>query len=68
MARHLACAERARAELPFLGGFGGAWVGGFAYARGGWPGTVALLLAVQALGWAIAWRFMPPARPLPATG
>ena len=52
----------------YLGGFGGAWVGGFAYARGGWPGTVALLLGVQALGWAIAWRFMPPPRVPPVVG
>ena len=52
----------------YLGGFGGAWVGGFAYARGGWPGTVALLLGVQALGWAIAWRFMPPPRVPPVAG
>ena len=42
----------------YAGGFCGAWLGGFAYAHGGWPGTVALLLAVQALGWGVAWRFI----------
>ncbi len=44
----------------YSGGFAGAWLGGVAYTWGGWPGTVALLAAVQALGWAIGWRFMPP--------
>ncbi|MBS0317581.1 MAG: MFS transporter [Proteobacteria bacterium] len=44
----------------YSGGFAGAWLGGFAYAHGGWPGTVALLVATQALGWIVAWRFMPP--------
>ena len=43
----------------YAGGFCGAWLGGLAYARGGWPGTVALLVVTQALGWAIAWRFIP---------
>lgn len=50
----------------YAGGFCGAWLGGVAYAHGGWPGTVALLVATQALGWAVAWRFM--AAPLPARG
>ena len=44
----------------YAGGFCGAWLGGMAYAQGGWPGTVALLLATQALGWWVAWRFMAP--------
>ena len=48
----------------YSGGFCGAWLGGIAYAHAGWPGTVALLLATQALGWAIAWRFI--AAPAPA--
>ena len=42
----------------YAGGFCGAWVGGVAYAHGGWAGTVALLVATQALGWWVAWRFM----------
>lgn len=42
----------------YAGGFCGAWLGGMAYAQGGWPGTVALLLATQGLGWWVAWRFM----------
>ncbi len=42
----------------YTGGFCGAWLGGVAYAHGGWSGTVALLLATQALGWWVAWRFM----------
>lgn len=47
----------------YTGGFCGAWLGGIAYAWGGWPGTVALLVATQALGWWVAWRFMAgPAR------
>ncbi|WHZ10861.1 MAG: putative MFS-type transporter [Burkholderiaceae bacterium] len=47
----------------YAGGFCGAWLGGVAYAHGGWPGTVALLLATQVLGWGIAWRFIAaPAR------
>lgn len=49
----------------YTGGFCGAWLGGIAYAHGGWDGTVALLVAVQALGWWVAWRFMgPPAAPM----
>lgn len=50
----------------YAGGFCGAWLGGVAYARGGWAGTVALLLATQALGWAVAWRFMAGPRAAPA--
>ncbi len=42
------------------GGFAGAWMGGLAYAGGGWLATVALLMGTQLLGWAIAWRYMPP--------
>ena len=49
----------------YSGGFLGAWLCGFAYTHGGWPGTVAALVATQALGWLIAWRFLPGlARPL----
>lgn len=40
------------------GGFAGAWACGIAYSHGGWPATVALLLATQALGWLVAWRFV----------
>jgi len=43
----------------YCGGFAGAWGGGIAYTLGGWHATVATLIAVQALGWLIAWRFMP---------
>ncbi len=43
----------------YCGGFTGAWVCGIAYTWGAWPGTVAALLISQALGWLIAWRFMP---------
>jgi MFS family permease len=43
----------------YCGGFSGAWVGGVAYTLGGWPGTVAVLFATQAIGWGIAWHFMP---------
>lgn len=50
----------------YAGGFTGAWLGGYAYAQGGWTGTVALLLATQALGWVVAWRFIP-APPAPAS-
>jgi len=50
----------------YLGGFAGAWACGVAYSHGGWPGTVATLLAAQALGWAIGWRFLPGARRQPA--
>lgn len=47
----------------YAGGFCGAWLGGFAYDHGGWPVTVGLLAATQALGWLVAWRFIaaPPA-------
>jgi len=45
----------------YTGGFMGAWACGLVYNWGRWPGTVAALLAVQAVGWLIAWRFM--ARP-----
>lgn len=43
----------------YCGGFTGAWLCGVAYAWGGWAGTVAVLLAAQALGGLIVWRFMP---------
>ncbi|WP_276808265.1 MFS transporter [Castellaniella defragrans] len=49
----------------YCGGFAGAWSCGVAYTLGGWPGTVATLCAVQALGWLIAWRFMPGPAPSP---
>ncbi|TAN25790.1 MAG: MFS transporter [Castellaniella sp.] len=47
----------------YCGGFSGAWVGGIAYTLGAWPGTVATLIATQAIGWLIAWRFMPRTMP-----
>lgn len=47
----------------YCGGFSGAWVGGIAYTLGGWTATVAVLAVFQALGWAIAWRFMPRTAP-----
>ncbi len=43
----------------YCGGFAGAWACGIAYSWGGWSATVAVVIAVQALGWLIAWRFMP---------
>ncbi|MDR2128626.1 MAG: MFS transporter [Burkholderiaceae bacterium] len=43
----------------YTGGFMGAWACGVAYAHGGWRATVLCLLAVLALGWCIAWRFLP---------
>lgn len=43
----------------YCGGFAGAWLCGIAYTLGGWPGTVATLIATQALGWAIAYYLMP---------
>lgn len=43
----------------YLGGFTGAWSCGIAYTCWGWTGTVATLILAQALGWGIAWRFMP---------
>jgi len=55
----------------YCGGFAGAWGCGIAYTLGGWPGTVAVLCAVQVLGWLIAWRFMPglqTATPPPVRG
>ncbi|MER1967617.1 MFS transporter [Castellaniella sp. GW247-6E4] len=54
----------------YCGGFMGAGVCGIAYALGGWPGTVAALVATQAVGWLLAWRFMPGpvARPVPPSG
>jgi predicted MFS family arabinose efflux permease len=52
----------------YCGGFAGAWGCGIAYTLGGWPGTVALLCSVQALGWLIAWRFMPGPQPAPGVG
>lgn len=47
----------------YAGGFAGAWLGGLAYEAARWPGTVALLLAVQVAGWLVVWRFIaaPPA-------
>lgn len=42
----------------YTGGFAGAWACGLAYHHGRWPGTVAALLAVQFLGWLMAWRFL----------
>lgn len=42
----------------YTGGFAGAWVGGIAYSMGGWPGTVAVLVATQLAGWFVAWRFV----------
>ncbi|WP_320347594.1 MFS transporter [Castellaniella sp.] len=52
----------------YCGGFVGAWGCGIAYTLGGWPGTVAALCAVQAVGWLIAWRFMPGPARAPAAG
>lgn len=43
----------------YCGGFAGAWLCGIAYTLGGWSGTVATLIATQALGWMIAYHFMP---------
>ncbi|CAM5788880.1 MFS transporter [Castellaniella caeni] len=43
----------------YCGGFTGAWVCGLAYTWGAWPGTVLALALAQALGWLIAWRFIP---------
>jgi predicted MFS family arabinose efflux permease len=43
----------------YCGGFGGAWACGIAYTWGGWPTTVAVVIAAMALGWLIAWRYMP---------
>lgn len=40
------------------GGFAGAWVCGIAYSHGGWPATVALIVATQAVGWLVAWRHL----------
>lgn len=51
----------------YCGGFTGAWVCGVAYSLGGWPATVATLVAAQTLGWLIAWRFMPMPQPDPAS-
>ena len=47
----------------YCGGFSGAWLGGIAYTYGGWPATVATLLASQVLGWGVAWRFIPHRAP-----
>ncbi|MFT0532941.1 MFS transporter [Castellaniella hirudinis] len=52
-------------SIYYCGGFTGAWLCGIAYARYGWLGTVVVLLAVQAVGGLIAWRFIP-APPAPA--
>lgn len=43
----------------YCGGFVGAWICGIAYSWGQWPGTVAILLATQAVGWILAWRLIP---------
>lgn len=43
----------------YCGGFAGAWLCGIAYTLGGWPATVATLVATQALGWAVAHYLMP---------
>lgn len=43
----------------YSGGFIGAWLCGFAYARGQWPATVWTLVAAQLLGLAIAAWGMP---------
>jgi predicted MFS family arabinose efflux permease len=45
--------------IYYCGGFAGAWVCGIAYSWWHWPGTVAVLLATQAIGWIIAWRLIP---------
>lgn len=45
--------------IYYCGGFAGAWVCGIAYSWWRWPGTVAVLLATQAMGWVIAWRLIP---------
>lgn len=42
----------------YAGGFAGSWLCGHAYARGGWPGTVAMLVAVQVLAMMIASGLM----------
>lgn len=43
----------------YCGGFTGAWGCGVAYTFGGWAGTVATLIATQAIGWVIAWKLIP---------
>lgn len=43
----------------YSGGFAGAWLCGIAYALTGWTGTVVTVVSIQALGWVIAYRFMP---------
>lgn len=47
----------------YVGGFTGAWLGGLAYTWGAWQATVAVLVAVQFVGWLIAWGLMPPTKP-----
>lgn len=44
----------------YFGGFVGAWLCGYAYMYGAWRGTVAGLIAVQALAMWIAWAKMKP--------
>ena len=39
----------------YVGGAAGTWIGGLAYEGGGWGGTVAAMIAVQALAGCIAW-------------
>lgn len=43
----------------YCGGFAGAWFCGLAYDLGQWPATVVVLVATLAVGWCIAWKFMP---------
>lgn len=47
----------------YCGGFVGAWVCGFAYDFGQWPATVTVLVGTLAIGWFIAWKFMPNPQP-----
>ena len=43
----------------YSGGFVGAWLCGIAYSHGGWPATVAALVAAQLLGVWIVWAWLP---------
>ncbi len=56
----------------YCGGFAGAWACGVAYDLGAWRGTVITLIGALAVGWLIAWRFMPgpvaPDRQRPPAG
>lgn len=47
----------------YVGGSFGAFVPGFAYALGGWPACVALILAVKLVSAIIGIRFFNPATP-----